>query len=192
MGLKQTVAPTREPLDRDEVKDHLRITSSDEDAYVDRLIVAARQAVEETTKRQLITATWKQTFEQFPVWEMRLDRPELIAVSSITYVASDGTTTTHGSSEYTTSTLDHVGVITPAWGKSWPTARCQLDSVTVTYTAGYGATPATIPQAIRLAMLLLIGHWHENREAVAVGTITKAVEFSYESLLAPYTVGTYR
>jgi uncharacterized phage protein (predicted DNA packaging) len=41
---------------------------------------------------------------------------------------------------------------------------------------------------IRAAMLLLIGHWYANREAVNIGNITSAVPFAVESLLQPYRI----
>ncbi|MBW5800068.1 head-tail connector protein [Halomonas elongata] len=36
------------------------------------------------------------------------------------------------------------------------------------------------------AMLLLIGHWYENREAVVMGTIATQVPMAVEALIAPY------
>ncbi|SDO72583.1 Phage gp6-like head-tail connector protein [Halomonas shengliensis] len=36
------------------------------------------------------------------------------------------------------------------------------------------------------AMLLLIGHWFENREAVVIGTITSELPLAVEALIAPY------
>ncbi len=42
-----------------------------------------------------------------------------------------------------------------------------LNPITVEYAAGY-TTGNACPQSIRQAMLLLIGHWYQNREAVGV------------------------
>ena len=41
---------------------------------------------------------------------------------------------------------------------------------------------------VRTAMLLLIGHWYANREAVNIGNITSAVPFAVEALLQPYRI----
>lgn len=41
-----------------------------------------------------------------------------------------------------------------------------------------------IPEVIQQAMLLLIGHWYENREAVLMGMVSKEVEYSVKSLLS--------
>jgi len=43
-----------------------------------------------------------------------------------------------------------------------------------------------ITAAIRLAGLLLIGHWYANREAVAIGTISTTVPLAYDTLVRPY------
>ncbi|WP_016854785.1 head-tail connector protein [Halomonas smyrnensis] len=36
------------------------------------------------------------------------------------------------------------------------------------------------------AMLLLIGHWYENREAVALGTIATELPMAVQALISPY------
>ncbi|ELY3545838.1 phage gp6-like head-tail connector protein [Cronobacter turicensis] len=41
---------------------------------------------------------------------------------------------------------------------------------------------------IEMAMLMLIGHWYSNREAVNVDNVTSALAFSTEALLQPYRV----
>lgn len=40
--------------------------------------------------------------------------------------------------------------------------------------------------AIKMAVLLLIGHWYTNREAVVTGTISTALPLAYESLINSY------
>ena len=39
---------------------------------------------------------------------------------------------------------------------------------------------------IRLAMLLLVGHWYENREPVTIGSTANSVPLSFEMLLRPH------
>ncbi|RAY20178.1 hypothetical protein DP180_13760 [Enterobacter kobei] len=43
-----------------------------------------------------------------------------------------------------------------------------------------------IADDILLALMLLVGHWFENREQVNVGNIVTAFPFGFESLLQPY------
>lgn len=42
---------------------------------------------------------------------------------------------------------------------------------------------ANVPRTVKNAMLLLIGHWYENREAAMTRTVSKDVEFSVDALL---------
>jgi hypothetical protein len=44
-----------------------------------------------------------------------------------------------------------------------------------------------IPKPIKQAMLLLIGHWYENREATAFN-VNRELAFSVNALLYPYKV----
>jgi hypothetical protein len=41
-------------------------------------------------------------------------------------------------------------------------------------------------EAVTQAMLLLIGHWYENRTAVVVGQSVAAIPFAVKALLQPY------
>ncbi len=60
------VPPTTEPLSLDEVKEHLRIESSAEDALLQVYIEAVREICEHNTSRVLITQTWETVFDRFP------------------------------------------------------------------------------------------------------------------------------
>ncbi|MDU1652735.1 MAG: head-tail connector protein [Leclercia adecarboxylata] len=57
-------------------------------------------------------------------------------------------------------------------------------------SAGYSEDPDSIllTEDVKAAMLLLIGHWYANREAVNIGNITTAVPFAVEALLQPYRI----
>ncbi|POY55735.1 hypothetical protein F018LOC_01672 [Pectobacterium versatile] len=41
---------------------------------------------------------------------------------------------------------------------------------------------------VQAAILLLIGHWYENRETVVIGQTAQAIPFTVESLLQPYRI----
>jgi len=107
------------------------------------------------------------------------------AVSSITYVDIGGTTQTWSSSLYDVDIYSKPGRIRPKWGETWPSIRSQMNAIAMTYTCGYGATAASVPAPIRQAMLLLIGHWYENREAVVIGNVLgfREIPIAVESLL---------
>jgi hypothetical protein len=39
---------------------------------------------------------------------------------------------------------------------------------------------------MRQAVLMLVAHWYENREAIVVGTISSEVSLGVNQLLSPY------
>ena len=47
---------------------------------------------------------------------------------------------------------------------------------------------ANIPEEIRHALKLLVGHWHENRENVVTGHVVTQIPMTVEALLWPYRV----
>lgn len=160
LTLTTVTDPTAEPLSLQEAKDHLRIDGEAEDAHLSALIVAAREWVEGFWGRTIVATKRKLSLDQFyttgparicdvGVYEgyrdytIRLPGPPLIAVSSITYVDTDGTTQTLATSGYQVDAESEPARIVPAYGESWPTTRAQLNAVSITYTAGYAA-PFTV------------------------------------------------
>ncbi len=187
MGLNITVEPVLEPITTAEAKTHLRVDLSDEDEYIDTLIVTSRQFAENHTRRQLITATWQLTLDWFPcVIELR--RPPIQSVTSITYVDTDGDTQTLDSSLYRVDVTGVTGCITPAFGESWPSTRAITSAVTVTYVAGYGDAGSDVPAAFKHAIKLLLAHYHENREESISGTIITTIPVAAARLLDHYRI----
>ncbi len=116
-----------------------------------------------------------------------MPRPPLISVSSIKYLDLDGTETTVATSVYRVDADSEPGRITLDYNQTWPTDKRDVtNSVIIEHTAGYGASTSAVPEDIRHAILMLIGHWYENREALLVGTIAKPIEMGVEALLSPY------
>lgn len=177
-------APTSEPVTTAEAKAHLRVDISDDDTLIAALIVAARQAFEEINGRSLFTTTWKLILDGWPDGEtIRLPRPPLQSVTSITYTDTDGNTTVWDAANYEVETMRTPGRVYLAYNASWPTASLRPASpITITYVSGW-ATVEAIPQRYKAAILLLVGHLYENREAVVVGTIASKLPLAYESLV---------
>jgi len=187
-------APSVEPITLQQAKDHLRVDGDDDNDYIESLITAARERIEASLNRSLITTTWKVTLDRFPggwweVWNcgqewIELPRPRLISVSSIVYTDTNGTSTTWSSSNYTVDTQSEPGRVMPAYNAVWPTARDHIAVVTITYTAGYGAAATAVPASIKHAMKLLVSHMYELREPVNVGNIVTEIPMSIDYLLA--------
>lgn len=160
-------------------------TNTTLDPLLNALIKSARQHVESHTSRALITQTWDWKGDSFPVLrgcrnELRVPLAPLISVTSVTYTDSNGDAQTWSAStgyqtDIPTGPCAAPGRIMPRYGQSYPATRTNtFNAVTVRFVCGYGAASA-VPQPIKEAMLLLIGHWYEHREAVNIGNIVNLV-----------------
>jgi len=173
MALTLVTPPVGEPVSRDEVKLHARITDPSQDERVDRFIASARQYAENRLGRQLLNATWRLTLERFPqgcVPEdyrvIILPRPPLVSVTHIKYYAVDGTLQTLPAGYYVVDTDHTPGRVQLKANVSWPETEDRLGAVQITFVAGYGSSPALVPADIRHAIETLAAHAYEHREAV--------------------------
>lgn len=206
LSLTQTVPPTVWPVTLEEVKAHCRIDEGHEDALLESLIQAATLHVEHLTGRQIMAASWRLTLDRFPIGclndpsspaiegnDILLPRPRLLSVTSITYDDVNGAEQTMASGDYRVQTDDTPGRIALAYNEEWPDTRAHAGAVRVVYVAGYSASAdplvarAAVPQNVKQAILLLVGHWFEHREAVVLNATPQALEFTVDALLSPVT-----
>jgi len=188
MALNVTSGPASEPVTTDEAKTQIRLYVANDDTYVASLIIAARIAVEEHIWRTLVNRTWEYVLDDFPRCNdamIRVPRPPLVSVSSIQYVDTDGATQTLSASDYQVDAKSHPGRIVPAFNKVWPQTRAQLNTVTVTYIGGYGAS---IPETAKLAIKMMVAQWYERREPVVDGEV-REVPWHIKMLLNQLWVG---
>lgn len=192
VSMSLVTAPAEEPVTTAEAKSHLRVEHSADDSLIDSLIVAARERVEAFTWRALVTQTWDMVMDDFPP---RSDipivpmKPPLQSVTSITYTDSAGESQTWDSSKYfvdaPSGPFAPHGRIVPASGEAYPDTTDEINAVTVKFDAGYGAA-ADVPEAIKRALLMLVGHLYEHRESVVVGTSGMDMPQGLVYLLWPY------
>lgn len=101
----------------------------------------------------------------------------------ITYYDTANTVATFAAASYFVDTKSEPGRVVLAYGQSWPgTTLRPANGICVTFIAGYGAASA-VPENIKQAMLLLIGHFYENREAIVIGQTAMPLPMAVESLL---------
>jgi hypothetical protein len=48
----------------------------------------------------------------------------------------------------------------PVYNSSWPSVTARADAVTIEFTAGYGDAGSDVPEPIRTAIALAVGHIH--------------------------------
>jgi len=136
------------------------------DPLLNILITSARQHAEAILKRYLITQTVDLYLDSFPAWEINL--PPLQSVTSITYVDDAGATQTVSSNDYivdATSAAVMPSRITPAYDKTWPTTRNQINAVRVRFVAGYG-TASAVPKCVKNWILMRVKTLYEARDEI--------------------------
>lgn len=189
MAVVQYTAPAVEPITLAEAKSHLRVVGDVENAEIYKYIRTARESVERSTGRALITRTFRQTWDYFPACKsLVLEKAPLVSVASVKYRAADGTLTTISSGSYEVDTLSTPGRVILKYGEVWPVVWNDGNAVIVEYSAGYGSAAADIPADLLHACFLLLGHFYANREPLIVGTNVAPLPMSVEYLSAPYRV----
>jgi len=193
MGLTVTGPPAVEPLSLGDVKLQCRLdpASSDEDSLLNALIAVARQRAEQFTRRALITQTWELWLDAWPKGSgLSLPRPPLQTVDSIKYYNTAGVEAEFAAANYQVDIASEPGRVSLGYGKSWPTTTLRpINGVCIEYDAGYGDAAASVPEAIRQAMLLIVGHLYEHREdAIDARVAPEAIPFGADALLWPYRV----
>ena len=189
--LRQTTPPASGPVTTAEIKTQLRIDHSDEDTYLDGLIVAARAMVESRTGRQLLPATWTLGIDDWPRQgsPIELRVAPFRQVTSVQYVDDQGATQTLASSLYRVVSTDAGAEIWRAYDVSWPTVRSVAQAVTVVFDAGYDDA-SSVPAPLIHAIKFVAGAWYETREAVVIEqgvNVARTPEpAGFEALIGPY------
>jgi len=191
-GLTNSTPATVEPVSIIEARKQVELPAgyTAHDAHLLRLVTAARERFEMITGRQVVKATWDLYLDRFPSSSepIYLPKPPLQSVTSITYLDTAGVSQTWSASDYSYSTHREPGIVTPAYGEAYPSARWQIDSIRVRYVAGYGPSTSA-PEGIKAAILLLVGHWFDHREEVNVGNIVQEIPTAAAALMDQYMVG---
>lgn len=169
MRLTVVTGPANEPYTKAVWQPHLRLDPDGSGDHPDDTIIgtvylpAARDYLERHTGRRLVSQTLKATISDWPALDEAIDLPVLpvTAVSSVQYYDSTNSLQTFASSNYHLDADDWTARIVLAEGSSWPSVYDRPDAVQITFVAGY----STVPPALGHAVLLMLGHAYENREA---------------------------
>jgi uncharacterized phiE125 gp8 family phage protein len=187
MTLKLKTAPSTTPITLAEAKAHLRVDHTDEDALIQTLLDAAVSHFDGYTGilgRCMISQVWELYYDAFPSGDMQVPLGNIISIDTVEYV--DPTTeiyTTWADTNYEVDEKSVEGWIVPI--DSWPTAMETTNAVRVTFTAGFGASAASVPAAIRAALLLMVGHFYKNREATTDAAMAE-LPMGVRALIDPF------
>lgn len=183
-----TAPPASLPITTAKAKEHLRITDSNSDSYIDTLIAVAVDIVERYIGRYLIERTVKQWFDFVPGYDLDVDWQDgtfdgptflwtdtirtleltgfpMKAITAVVTLDDSDVETPMDPTLYIadTSDKDQPARIILRRGQVWPANLRVSKSIYVTGTAGYGTTPASIPPSIIHAIYLIIAALWSNR-----------------------------
>lgn len=184
----RTSAPAARLLTTAEAKAHLRVEASDDETYIDSLVLAAESLLDGWTGiigRALITQSWSENFSIFSA-RMPLRIGPVQEITEITYFDGEEVEQTLDEEVYRLHEANGLAYLVEQDGKSWPTTFTRDDAVTISYVAGFGDAATNVPDAIVHAARMLVSHWYHNREAVVTEGSGATMPLAVEHLIAPY------
>lgn len=179
--------PAVEPVSVAEVKLHARVVDTDQDAYIEDAIVAAREEIETMTGLAFITQTWTLTMDNWPKhsnpwWDgprygamtdifgadhLSLFTPgrfPLQSVDSLIVRSYDGLETTLVPSDYFNIDLKSwPGRLGLKHGAVWPIAYQSINAIEFTYKAGFGSVATAVPEWAKRAIRTMAAYLYDNR-----------------------------
>ena len=204
MGTILITPPALEPLTLAEAKAHLRLDTGDEDALVASLIVAARQLVEAHTGRALIAQAWRLVLDDWPTRNtFALTPGPFVPLGS---TPNPNTLTLPLGPLISLDAIrvyDAFNVATPLAASTWYVdaqpggARLQFTTaprepgraiagIEIDVTVGYGPAASDVPEALRLAMRMLVARWFEARGDAATDSGQAQIPTHIAALLQPF------
>lgn len=176
--------PSDTPISLSEVKGHCRVDHNDDDTVLTSLLNAAVAYLDGWSGvlgRCLVTQTWRQDFDAFGI--LRLPLGPVASISSVTYYDADNEQQTLSADAYALLADELGAYVGLKPDQSWPSTYGRADAVSVTFVAGTAA--ADVPWPIKAAILLLVAHWYENREAAAAGAMSE-LPMAVSALISPH------
>lgn len=184
--------PSGSPVSLDEVKQHLNVDFTDDDAKLEIYITAAAEYLDGWSGilgRCILSQQWSQGFYGFcESGALRLPFPDVTAVA-VSYYDAAGDLQILPPESYELL-ADGIGSFIQIKRQfSLPALDCdRAEKVTATLTAGMAATPDKVPKPIKQAILLLVGSWYENRETASNAATFSALPMGFDALIAAYKI----
>jgi len=203
-GLKIITGPTQAPISRIEAKEHLRLDDDVDDSQVRSYIQAATDWAENYTGRFLISRSCRMMLDgareiEAILWEgtrtgpsnvtytdhIELAATPVLSVESVKYYSDDDTESTWAASNYYVDIYSEPAKIILRDGGTYPSDLRAANGIEINFTAGYGSSPNSVPEAIRVAILQYMAFLYEHRGDYEAGTQPPSI---IRTLLNPYQI----
>ena len=186
-AFKVVTPATSNPITLTEAKTHLKVDTTADDTFITNLIKSATSSAQEYTNRFFIANTIQQVGDK---WEdiSNLLKSPVASVTNIKYVDTFGSLQTLSTDVYFVDDVNKPARIGLKPNQSYPEIIDRLNAVQVNYVVGLAAGPDEVDEGIRQALLLTIGNWYQNRQAVVTGTIATELPMNAKFLLDQYKI----
>lgn len=182
----KVITPATAPITLEELRAQLRLDTisgvNAEDSLIQDKLMGALELAELYSNRSIGVQTLEMALDEFPgacagvdpfdlpngalsllggnqSGAIELERGPVTSITQVTYVDTSGTVQTMDTTAYTLDDYSLKPWLVPAAGTSWPTTYAAINAVKIRYVTGY----ATLPYAVKAALLLIVGHLHKNR-----------------------------
>ncbi len=180
------IEPPAAVVSWEEMKSHCRLDDDTEKLHMEVLVAGATSWLDGPTGwlgRSIGVQLLEYAGEQWPGCLTDLPYGRVLEVTAVVYVDPDGVE--HELPKpYPNNLMD------------FPDIRGEPGDIRIQYYAGFGLKDPEastgwvndVPQALRVAIMLLAAQWFENREAVAVGVSVSDLPYSVSALIQPYRI----
>lgn len=185
-GNVRVADPSIEVVLLDDLKAHIRVTHNKDDEYLTKLIVEAREEIEDISGLALISQTWQMMLDRWPGqrdqwWDgvrqlpiseldggfpstIDLVRYPLISVDTINVYDEDSNATVVTiSSVFDIDIISRPGRMSIQRGATWPIASRSINAIEINYTAGYGTEVSDLPTPLVRAVRNMAGYMYDHR-----------------------------
>jgi uncharacterized phiE125 gp8 family phage protein len=175
-----------------EQKAFSKIDLTDDDALVTTLNETATRYITDRLQRSLVFETFENYLDAFPQsgCPIEICRTPLSSVTSITYTDTDGNPQTLAATEYKVDDKIEPAAIWEAFQKTWPSTRDEVNSVKVTFVAGFGAAATDVGEEFKTIIKHMFAHLYEHREPMKDKTWVEIPEH-LNALIAKYEIKTF-
>ena len=186
-NLERVSAPATEPVTLALAKNHLRITDyTDDDALISGLITAAREFCEKAQNRIYIESEMTYSLSGIPSVGREIWLP-VLPIKSIDKVIIAQKGTENGieipADQYDVDLKDGKLALNRSFATDYDADLLpRYNGFIIEFTAGYGE-PADVPQIVKQAILLIVGHLYEHREETSDGKELKEIPMGATRML---------
>lgn len=180
-----------------EAKTHLRVDFSDDDSYIDSLVLAAQDVIENYCNIKIMEVTVTQFcdtwYDSFELYFSPVQNSGKASITHVKYWSDDDTPvlTTWSNTYYLFDQyscplrLGLKDLSTP--NDDYPDLASQMNAVQIEYKVGY-TNIADVPKALKQACLILVGQWYENRQEAVVGRSVGRIPMTATYLMNRYRI----